>query len=114
MKGMMVEIYQNKRGRNCSNGGVSSKHNEVILVGNNVPEIFEPTEKMPAVLLKSKPGIGGPYLYAVPIEKQDPNKTGYMFGGCFIYCSDSRFPSQQPIPLHDRQESWKEYQRLGD
>jgi hypothetical protein len=30
-----------------------------------------------------------------------------MFGGTFIYSSDSRFPSKYPIPLHDRVEMEK-------
>jgi hypothetical protein len=30
-----------------------------------------------------------------------------MFGGTFIYSSDSRFPSKYPIPLHDRVEMKK-------
>jgi hypothetical protein len=25
-------------------------------------------------------------------------------GGCFIWSCDARFPSRQPIPLHDRVE----------
>jgi hypothetical protein len=28
-----------------------------------------------------------------------------MFGGCFLWTSDGRFPSPHPIALHDRWES---------
>lgn len=27
-----------------------------------------------------------------------------MFSGAFVYTSDSRFPNQFPIPVHDRSE----------
>jgi hypothetical protein len=29
-----------------------------------------------------------------------------MFGGAFIWDSDSRFPAKYPIPLHDRIEEY--------
>jgi hypothetical protein len=116
MKGMIVNIYRAKGLPDCSNNGLSKQYDTVVLVGEGVPEIFEVKEGVPGVLLKEKTRCGEGYrhyLHAVPIEKQDPNKTGYMFGGCFIYSSDSRFPSRYPIPLHDRQESWEQHQQLG-
>jgi hypothetical protein len=36
-----------------------------------------------------------------------------MFGGTFIFSSDSRFPSHYPIPLHDRVEGGR-YEHGGE
>lgn len=41
------------------------------------------------------------------------NLLGPMFGGQFIYSSDSRFPSDQPIHIHDRFETQAQYDRLS-
>lgn len=47
------------------------------------------------------------YLTAYPCDTEGnplhPARWHY-FGGTFIFCSDSRFPAQYPIPLHDRVE----------
>ena len=36
-----------------------------------------------------------------------------MFGGNFVYTSDSRFPSDYPIPIHDRFETQEQYDQLS-
>lgn len=105
MKGMIVDVYQSKRGGNFSNGGISSWAKEVLLVGPGIPEIFDARPGLPLVEIKSRVVIGERYIYAGPIEAVEPGHVGWMFGGCFIFTSDGRFPSQYPIPLHDRQES---------
>ena len=98
-KGLMVSIYKSEH--NCSNGGVSAHHDDAILTGPGVPEIFEPREDMPEVeLLTGNLGHG---FKVVP--KLHRAGAGPMFGGCFIYTSDSRFPSDAPIALHDRWET---------
>ncbi len=110
MKGLLVGIYQSKEIGNCSNGGISSHVKSVILCGPGLPEIFEANEKSPAVMLDKKMGN---YLYCYPANGRDPSKVGWMMGGTFVYSSDSRFPSDYPIPLHDRQETEKEYEILS-
>ena len=44
------------------------------------------------------------YVHAEPVDKPE-GKVGPMFGGNFIYTSDSRFPNDYPIPVHDRFET---------
>ena len=104
MKGLLVSILVNKSYGSASNGGISSKHSQVILTGKGLPEIFEPSEDTPEVRLCERLIGGKTYLSAYPIEPVSSDRTGYMFGGCFIYTSDSRFPNAYPIPLHDRTE----------
>jgi hypothetical protein len=67
--------------------------------------VFEPSEDAPAVELRTLGGV----LSAKPAE--DPR--WWMFGGCFIYTSDSRFPSHAPIALHDRTETAEESAALS-
>jgi hypothetical protein len=43
-------------------------------------------------------------LRVVPKSLLDSGKWT-MFGGNFVYTSDSRFPSNSPIAVHDRVES---------
>jgi len=39
-----------------------------------------------------------------PLDEDGKPRRGGMFGGNFIESSDSRFPVQAPIPVHDRFE----------
>ena len=70
----------------------------MLLVGDGIPEIFE-GEGLP--VLEVLPGhISG--FRAVPVV-QPSGMAGPMFGGNFVYSSDSRLP-REPIPVHDRYE----------
>ncbi len=81
----------------------------VTIIDKDVPKIFEPSESAPAVkLVRRKLGFGSKeyeYVHAIPYDQAEQRG---MFGGTFIYSSDSRFPSKNPIPLHDRVESYKD------
>ena len=98
-KGLMVWIYRSEH--ECSNNGLSAHHETAVLTGPDVPEISEPKDDMPEIELKT--GNLGHGFKIVP--KRHGQGAGPMFGGCFVYTSDSRFPSNQPIALHDRWES---------
>jgi hypothetical protein len=104
MKGLLVALYETKDRINCSNGGISSRCKNVLLVGIGIPEILEESEEHPPVHIVEREVYGEKYLTAYPIEPCPSNKAGYMFGGTFIYSSDSRFPATYPVPLHDRTE----------
>ncbi len=98
MKGLIVYTLIHKNGSDCTNEGVTSKYDKFILVGEGVPELFEPSEDTPVLELKKK-FYGREYIHASPITERYT-----MFGGNFVYSSDSRFPSDYPIPVHDRVE----------
>ena len=109
MKGLSVNIFRPAYG-DCSNGGISSRCTEVILVGDGMPELCDVTAACPGVRIVRRNLVtrsGGPrveYLHAEPIDGKDEGRAGWMFGGTCIYASDSRFPHDYPIKLHDRQE----------
>jgi hypothetical protein len=60
---------------------------------------------VPEIIIETRKLSHGDYLTAYPIEKKTDGNW-YMFGGSFVYCSDSRFSSifRYPVPLHDRVE----------
>jgi hypothetical protein len=109
-KGLLCSVYSSAT--NCSNGGISSRYKKVILTGSGIPEIFTPNINCPEVVLQIDEGQTGHELVcrqdgekgrmkALPVDHEN---KGYMFGGSFVYSSDSRFPACSPIPLFDRFE----------
>jgi len=101
MKGLTVNVYRAK-GYGCTNG-VTSTHDIVLLVGKDVPEVSEGDGVfLPILKLVKRNIFGREHIHAEPLEVPQGNR---MFGGNFIYTSDSRFPSQYPIPVHDRVEA---------
>lgn len=97
-KGMLACIYKNPLGE-CTNGGVSSKHKRAVVTGFGMPEIFEVGDD--SCLLELVQRRDGTY-YAKP--KGETRWT--MFGGNFVWSSDSRFRRicEAPIAIHDRIE----------
>lgn len=108
MKGLLVDVLRPAHGADCTNGGVTSRVTSAVLVdAQRLPEIFDATERTPAlVVMWDKRYLGG-YIYAVPADLVGKRP---MFGGNFVYTSDSRFRdvsgSGAPIPVHDRVESY--------
>jgi len=108
-KGLNVGILESKEIGNCSNNGVSARCKSVVIVSDDfkINEIFEANESSPAVVIIRRDRNPFNDIIAVPRELL-ANKRHYMFGGCFIYSSDSRFSSINngaPIKLFDRVES---------
>lgn len=92
-------IYGPADGHNCSNGGLSKWNTHVVLVWD---EEDPPEELQHRPVVKLCRDHGPDYLFATPVKEPEEGHTNYMWGGCFIFSSDSRFPSKAPIALHDR------------
>lgn len=114
MKGLICSVYESKQHGNCSNSGLSSKVKGVTLCPDpvnfcdfGIPRVFEASEDAPAVVLRCIKFSDREHVYAVPVDLAD--RGCVMFGGTFIYTSDSRFPLRHPIPLHDRVEEGSGY-----
>ena len=120
MKGLHCSILEPKDIGNCSNHGISARCKVVNLLGvkrldgtfEPMDYVFESTEDIPPVIimerdLQAKRRIDGSRMYftAYPCDEEgDVIRGWFMAGGCFIVTSDSRFPFDYPIPLHDRLE----------
>ena len=100
-KGLLVFVYKDGTG-DCTLNGASANVDKMVLIGEGVPEIFEPDDTSPAIYLREH--CGQPI--AVPKNVLDGEAWG-MDGGNFIYSCDSRFRqivNEYPIRVHDRIE----------
>lgn len=106
MRYLRVDVYRNSVYGDCTNNGVSVTHKDHLMVpcenGNYTEEsILE----YGYVALELKPcAIQG----RAPHFIQKGEHRWCMFGGNFIYSSDSRFSEtygDSPLKIHDRIES---------
>lgn len=105
-KGLFCSVVGDRARNDCTNGGASSKHDNFVAVGNMVMGCpFEPSDTAPAMFIYERNVCGTSFLIACPEELEDGNSLkGFMFGGNFLFSSDSRFPSDSPIKIFDRKE----------
>lgn len=99
-KGMILNVYRSADGSDCTKGGISSKHDAVLLVGPGVPEIFDEDPKRPTVKIGSAGG-------RIHLRPENDNGVWFMFGGNFAYSCDSRLRpilGDGPVHIHDRRE----------
>jgi len=101
-KSLIVDVYRDAKGYDSTNNGISSKHDDLFLIGEGVSGPFEAEDDKTVKLVKRNFPFGE-YLHVEPLIQPENGKSP-MFGGNFIYTSDSRFPSKYPIPVHDRFE----------
>lgn len=106
-RGIACYIYRWALGR-CANGGISDVYDQVVLVGPGIPEETEADPAPPAVELQQSFVHGGSVI-AVPLDQPADKPVGPMYGGTFIFSSNSCFPGGVPIRLHDRFETWEQY-----
>ena len=118
-KGLSVRVLRDGLG-DCTNGGVTSIHNDFILVGEGVPEVAGGESSNKLVLCSKRVSSDRILTYAVPLSLYDVEKNcslAVMMGGNFIYSFDSRFrkltQEGSPIPVHDRVETWEQYCQLS-
>lgn len=102
LRGLLVEVYKPADGHDCTNNGKSSTVKNILLCGQDIPELFEETEERPAFRLVKRNLQGGEYLHVEPWKR--PTGNGWMYGGNIADTSDSRKPWKYPVHIHDRQE----------
>jgi hypothetical protein len=103
-KGIRVEVLRRADKYDCTMDGVSSKYDKFVLIGEGIrnPDTL-PSKDCPALVLIKREIMGSTYLHAEPLV-QPKGKSGPMFGGNYINSCEARYPSQYPIPIHDRFE----------
>lgn len=104
-KGIRVEVFRGANGHDCTNNGLSSLVDEVILVGDMIEGVDEVKEGQAYLEVGSITFRGKTTYHAKPVNfglKGVP----FMFGGNFVWTSDSRFREHfnEPLAIHDRQE----------
>jgi len=106
MKKFLLAFVYKSPLADSTNGGLSSQTDKGLLFesphGNITEEDIQFTKRTLDHLVIIKDGRTQ-HFYAVPSKILKDGKHS-MFGGNFIYTSDSRFPSDYPIAIHDRVE----------
>ena len=123
MRQLYVTIYRFALG-DCTNHGASSRHNSMIAFDGDLNEIKEYVEKNKInidrclYLVKGEfpwAGIDDPYFLPLEFALNKPN--GHICAGGNYCCGDSRwrdwFGHHLPIRIHDRLESWEQYETLS-
>jgi len=119
MEKLRVEVFRHQAWGDCTNNGVSSRHNEMLL--------FWDCKREDAIAYCDDNGInidgclwlkprdlwGHDHSVAVPLI-HETNMVGPMMGGNFVYTCDSRMPKIEgwlhaPIAVHDRYETQEDY-----
>ena len=98
----------------CTNNGVTKRHNRVILLPEGVKAPENAT--IPVLKVVRRNIMGDIYIHAEPVTKVEGERVGWMAGGNFVYSSDSRYREwigNYPIAVHDRCETVEDYNYLS-
>jgi len=104
LSGLIVEVYRCS-GKDCSLNGVTANNDTVLLI---LPQggPFKAKDfvgEMPLVEIDKRADMSRRHGEDCSCARPyGVDGNDYSFGGNFIYTSDSRFPSNRPIPVHDR------------
>lgn len=108
---LIAHIYR-RSGGDCSNSGISSRADKVIIVnveGREIPDSEMPD--VPRVQIVTR-HFGERTVYHVEPVDHPEGMNGPMAGGALVYSSDSRFRdaiggTYGALNLHDRFEEWR-------
>lgn len=102
----------------CSNGGISSRSDRVLIVDPYDHELTPEQEKIAVVIGQI---IGTVHLH--PLHGVPAGNVGYMAGGSYVATSDSRLSQEiqrvagiqfyGALALHDRSETPAQYRALS-
>lgn len=110
-----IYVLRNNSFGDCSNNGVSARYDRLTMITEN--EVLDFTGDKKNVVVKIDRVLFGKIMpVLVPLEvynEYKASKLPIMFGGNFGYTSDSRFGFDYPLPIHDRVETWDEYEALS-
>lgn len=118
VKCIPVSVYRSHLG-DCTNGGISANHDTLYLECDHGYLDMDPGDPT-CLRVVERNLFGSTYRHAesycgkAAMFAGDAGKTvGPMMGGNFVYSSDSRFPADYPLPLHDRYETPEQYEAFS-
>ena len=121
IKKINVDVFKSASFGDCTNGGLTSRKRSMFLfVDCTREEAVEECEKFginpeDQLLLVRRELWGERHDYAEPLVK--PERMAQCFGGNFVYTSDSRFHEWtgcwNPMPVHDRFDTWEDFNALS-
>lgn len=113
MNGLILNVYRSANGTDCTAGGITSRHAELLLVGDGIDAIFQATPDRPRVTLRKWHGT----VHLVPCDEfgKPLDRIQWMFGGNYAASCDSRVyravealtstPFHGALAVHDRHET---------
>lgn len=110
MKALPISVYRTARLGDCTNGGITSRYDELLLLcedGFVNVDMENPPENLVRLVVRHL--FGREYKHLEPVASTDRGSVGWMYGGNIASTSDSRFPSDYPLCVHDRQETQEQY-----
>ena len=117
MRALPIEVYRSNRFADCTNGGITSRYDSLLLVcDEGFIEVDENNPPENLVVMVTRDFGFTVYKHIEPYAKTDRGCVGWMAGGNLAHTSDSRFSrmSQYPLSVHDRQETQEQYDRNFD
>lgn len=118
-KAIGAYIYKHPCFLKCPNGGFSERFVEVLVLCDSGPidvDMDNPPENLVRIERVSHTGFLDSYVKAVPVADAPKGTTGWMNGGAIVDSSDARFRRMTggcPAYLHDRTETWEQYDALS-
>lgn len=116
MKTLSIYVYRSATLGDCTNHGISSKHDKLYIECKDGPfdaDEQNPPENLVKLVYRR---IGNKDVYHIEPVKAAAG-AGWMAGGNYAGCSDSRFSAMTgiygAISIHDRDESWQMYERMS-
>lgn len=112
MRALPISVYKSNSS-DCTNGGITSKYSSLLLVcEDGFIEVDETNPPENLVKVVTRKLFGKEYKHIEPYAR--PTELGWMAGGNLAYTCDSRFPSDYPLSVHDRQETQELYNMLSE
>lgn len=116
MKALPISVYRDADGKDCTNGGITSRFRDLLLIcEEGFVEVDENNPPENLVKIVTRYFGGNEYKHIEPYAKVESGNVGWMSGGNIAYSCDSRFSrmSQYPLSVHDRQETQAQYDALS-
>lgn len=121
IKCMSMDVYRHmpwvETGYDPSNGGVTSKYDEVYIpCENGYLDVDEDDPQLMKVVFRDV--FGRTVVHLEPMKAVPAGHVGWMNGGCFASSSDSRVSDELhgfygAVAIHDRCETYELYEALS-
>lgn len=117
MKAIRISVYKNPLYKECSNGGITERYDELLLVcDEGYIEIDEDNLPENLVVFHERM-LGGEWCgYIEPYAPCPNGCVGWMSGGAYAGSSDGRFSEMVGIygavAVHDRTETQEQYDAM--
>lgn len=117
MKAIPLYVLRRSDGTDCTNNGISSRHDRLLCIcPDGYIDIDEDNPPEEAVTIVHRRFCGKDIYHLEPLSA--PKECGWMAGGNYAESCDDRFSEMAggfycAMAIHDRQETWEEYEMMS-